>query len=189
MKKHDWRDCIGQYALSYWVRAHHIIAMVLCVLHALAGMVSATLFALGADILNDAAAATDTNGNNTVASLAIMNEQFPESTSRYVASTSVANILVSLVLLFTVSGYLLFFPACIVMFRRVERRLDGIVREMDHRPDHVIVLLPFEFSPVEHDGRRNQVKKHSHVTHHTSHLTLHTSHLTPHTSLFKFRWR
>jgi hypothetical protein len=33
------------------------------------------------------------------------------------------------------------------MFRRVARRLTNIINEMDHRPDHVDVFLPFEFSP------------------------------------------
>jgi hypothetical protein len=168
IKKHDWRDCIGQYALYYWVRMHHIVAIVLCVLYALAGFVCAALFANTADILDDAAAATDAHGNSTAASLAIFNEQFPPSFSRYVTSTSVLNIIVAVLLVFTVSGFLLFFPACIVMFRRVERRLETIVREMDHRPDHVNVLLPYEFSANagEHQGVRSQVKWHSrHVRH------------------------
>ena len=188
VKRFDWRDCIGQYALYYWVRSHHVIAIVLCVLHALAGIVTAAIFADTASVLDDAAAKTDANGNNTAASLAVFEGKFPASYSRYVASTSVVNILVASVLLFTVSGFILFFPACIVMFRRVERRLDGILREMDHRPDYVNVLLPYEFSNNADDGERSQVKKShvtrrtSHVTRHTSHLTPHTSHLTPHTS-------
>jgi len=43
--------------------------------------------------------------------------------------------------------YMLFSPACIVMFRRVERRLDAIIEEMNLRSGVGTVLLPFEFSP------------------------------------------
>jgi hypothetical protein len=62
-------------------------------------------------------------------------------------------------------SFLLFFPACIVMFRRVERRLNNIIKEMSHRSDVGNVFLPYEFSPggaqsqVEmQDGAQSQVE-------------------------------
>jgi hypothetical protein len=54
--------------------------------------------------------------------------------------------------------FLLFFPACIVMFRRVERRLDAIMQEMNHRSDLGTVFLPYEFSPTAADGARSQAE-------------------------------
>ena len=56
------------------------------------------------------------------------------------------------------SAFLLFFPACIVMFRRVERRLDAIIQEMNLRSDLGTVFLPYEFSPAAADGARSQVE-------------------------------
>jgi hypothetical protein len=43
-------------------------------------------------------------------------------------------------------SFLLFFPACIVMFRRVEQRLNAIILEMSLRSDIGNVFLPMEFS-------------------------------------------
>jgi hypothetical protein len=57
-----------------------------------------------------------------------------------------------------VAGFLLFFPPCIVMFHRVERRLNGIIQEMDHRTAHGNVLLPYEFSPIAADGTHTQAE-------------------------------
>jgi hypothetical protein len=56
------------------------------------------------------------------------------------------------------AAFVLFFPASIVMFRRVERRLDNIVQEMGLRSDHGNVLLPFEFSPPAADGSETQTE-------------------------------
>ncbi len=44
------------------------------------------------------------------------------------------------------------------MFRRVERRLDTIYNEMDHRSDIGNVFLPLEFSTPELDGSRTQIE-------------------------------
>jgi hypothetical protein len=52
-------------------------------------------------------------------------------------------------------SFLLFVPACIVMFRRVERRLNNIMKEMSHRSDVGNVFLPYEFSP---GGAQSQVE-------------------------------
>lgn len=51
-----------------------------------------------------------------------------------------------------VLSFLLFFPICIVMFRRVALRLSTIINEMDLRPDNGDVFLPYEFSPEGQSG-------------------------------------
>ncbi len=63
-----------------------------------------------------------------------------------------------MLLVFVASGYLIFFPACIVMFRRVERKLDSIVQEMNLRSDQGRAFLPFEFSPPAADGSHSQTE-------------------------------
>jgi len=47
----------------------------------------------------------------------------------------------------------LFFPAIIVMFRRVERKMEGLIMEMDNRSDVGNAFLPIEFSPRVADGQ------------------------------------
>ena len=55
-------------------------------------------------------------------------------------------------------AFLLFFPACIIMFRRVESRLDSIIQEMNHRSDLGTVFLPREFSPAAADSEQIQLE-------------------------------
>ncbi len=59
VKKFDWRDCIGEYALYYWVCSMHVIAMVACSLLVVARFVSAGFRAEIAGLWKQAAAATD----------------------------------------------------------------------------------------------------------------------------------
>ena len=74
------------------------------------------------------------------------------------ASESASVVLDAIVMLFLVPGFVLFFPAGIIMFRRIEQRLNNIISQIDHRPDHGDVLLPFEFSTPADDGQQNQLE-------------------------------
>lgn len=89
----------------------------------------------------------------------IDNEEHRRLTHNINYSSGFASVLAATVFVLMVSGFVLFFPACIVMFRRIERRLDAIILERDHRPDHINVLLPFEFLLSDRDGsRRSQIQ-------------------------------
>jgi hypothetical protein len=77
---------------------------------------------------------------------------------KVIGSLASSRVIEAAVLVLTACAFLLFFPACIVMFRRVERRLDAIIQEMNHRSDLGTVFLPYEFSPAAADGARSQVE-------------------------------
>jgi hypothetical protein len=70
----------------------------------------------------------------------------------------VSQLLEAAVLLLLLCTFLLYFPAVIVMFRRVERRLHALIQEMDHRSDVGTAFLPFEFSPRAADGSETQTE-------------------------------
>jgi hypothetical protein len=74
-------------------------------------------------------------------------QKIDSSYSRLNHSAGFSLILEATVLVITAAGFLLFFPACIVMFHRVERRLNTIIREMAYRSDIGTAFLPYEFSP------------------------------------------
>lgn len=63
-------------------------------------------------------------------------------------ANSVARMSEALAYIIMSAALVIFFPICIVMFRRVERRLASVMSQMDHRPDRGFVLLPYEFSPT-----------------------------------------
>ncbi len=149
--KFDWRDCVGEYALYKLVRAIHIIAMLLCALHVAARVVAAGFTAEEAARYNQAAAATDPEGRDTQASSQI-NSQILFDEARTNLPVTVARFLEAAVFVLCAFAFLLFFPACIIMFVRVERRLNTILEELNLRSDHGSALLPFEFSPREAEG-------------------------------------
>jgi hypothetical protein len=155
--KFDWRDCVGQYALYYLVRNLHKVAMLLCAFGIIARVCAAGFRGQVAGVFEQAAAATDRDGRETRASLMIViggNDIF----NNFTTAISVSQILEAAVLVLEAFAFLLFFPACIVMFRRVERRLETFIQEMNLRSDHGNAFLPFEFSPPAADGSQTQVE-------------------------------
>ena len=153
--KFDWRDCIGQYALYYWVRSMHVIAMVICSLNVAARIVAAGFTAKEAEDTDKAAAATDAKtGSETESSRGIWKSLRDDPNQE--AFILVSRVLECAALLLVLSGFLLFFPAIIVMFRRVERKLNVLILEMGNRSDVGTAFLPFEFSPRAADGSETQ---------------------------------
>jgi hypothetical protein len=155
-KRFDWRDCIGQYALYYWVRSMHVIAMLLCVLNIAARVVAAGSTAKEADIIFQAAAATNSTGGETDASRDLFLLTLGDQITR--VSVSVSRGCECAALLLVLSGFVMFFPAIIVMFRRVERKLDKLLMEMCLRSDQGTAFLPCEFSPRASDGSETQTE-------------------------------
>jgi hypothetical protein len=154
----DFRDYFGQYALYNLVRSMHLASMLLCTLNAVARFVAAGFFAHTAMLYDEAAAATDQKGADTRSSLDIwVNTTIPFFATRN-ASVTVTRVVEAVLLVFVAFGYLIFFPACIVMFRRVQRQLDSIVQEMNLRSDEGSAFLPFEFSPPAADGSHSQTQ-------------------------------
>ncbi len=153
----DWRDCVGQYALYYWVRYMHVIAMVLCALNVVARIVVSAFRSEAAQLLDHAAAETGADGSDTGSSAAInaIVEKYLQVLQRSYASVFAAQVIEASVLVLVAVSFLLIFPAVIVMFRRVERRLDGILQEMNLRSDVGNAFLPFEFSP---SGSETQIE-------------------------------
>jgi hypothetical protein len=153
----DWRDCVGQCALYYLVRNLHKVAMLLCAFEVIARASAAGFRGQAAGLFQQAADATDRDGSDTSASRDIFSF-IRNSFEGANISIAVSLILEAAVLLLEAFAFLLFFPACIVMFRRVERRLGTIIHEMSLRSDHGNVFLPFEFSPPAAGGSQTQVE-------------------------------
>ncbi len=147
-RKFDFRDCMGQYKMYYLVRSMNVVALMAAFLTFVALVVRSAFAAERAALLDQAAASLNTAGHATV----LQSIQSNETNSMWISSAR--HYLFAVTWVFAFAKFLLFFPACIVMFRRVQRRLVGIVREMDHRPDCGTVLLPFEFSPQSVNGQR-----------------------------------
>ena len=135
----------------------HVIAMVLCALNVVARMVVSAFRSEAAQLLDHAAAETGADGSDIRSSAAINTivEKYLEVLKRSYASVFVAQVLEASVLVLVAFTFLLIFPAVIVMFRRVERRLDGILQEMNLRSDVGYAFLPFEFSP---SGSETQIE-------------------------------
>ncbi len=121
------------------------------------GFVAGALLTALAGLLDQAAEATDAAGGATEASLRI-EKDVADGEKAYRTALVAANACEAAVLVFVTTAFVTFFPASIVMFRRVERRLDNIVQEMNLRSDHGNVLLPFEFSPPAADGSETQTE-------------------------------
>jgi hypothetical protein len=157
-KKFDLRDCIGEYALHYWVRSMHVIAMVACSLYLVARWVAAGIRAEIAGIYNQAAASTDVNGRDTDTSRSYINTTLQNAFDKQIKTASATNVIEAATFVFVASGFVLFFPAIIVMFRRVERKMERLILEMDHRSDVGNAFLPVEFLPRAADGSVTQTE-------------------------------
>ncbi len=157
-KKFDLRDCIGEYALYYWVRSMHVIAMVACSLHLVVCCVIAGFHAEAAGIYIQAAASTDVNGGDTDTSKSYFNTTLQNAFDRTGKALATAGVIEATTLVFVASGILMFFPTIIVMFRRVERKMEGLILEMDHRSDVGNAFLPVEFSPHAADESATQTE-------------------------------
>ena len=159
-KRFDWRDCVGQYRLYYMVRTMHVLAIVLCALHIVARFVFAGYRAERSVLYDEAAAACDAEGNDarSASDLKEWDARDKASALNRERVLSVTRILDAIIFLFMAFGFLLFFPACIVMFRRVQRRLKTIMQEMSLRSDVGSVFLPYEFSSTAANGERTQME-------------------------------
>jgi hypothetical protein len=144
-KPFDWRDYFGQYRLYYWVRSMQVISMVMCTSDIVARWVVVGYRATQAWVVYQAAAGEQEGYQSAVAA--------NTGSSAYRISLAASLILEAAVLLFEGCGFLLFFPASIVMFGRVERKLDMLLQELSLRSDQGTAFLPFEFSPPATDGR------------------------------------
>ena len=160
VEKFDWRDCAGQYRLYYLVRSLHMLAMLLCGISIVARVVAAAFVFEAAKLYDEAAAACNAEGTDTrsAADRKIWFDALSTAFGKTSESLSASRVTEAAVLVLTAGAFLLFFPACIVMFRRVERRLDAIIQEMSLRSDLGTVFLPFEFSPPAADGSQSQVE-------------------------------
>ncbi len=156
-KKFDFRDFFGEYALYYWARSMHVIAIVLCSLNIVVGFVSAGLSAESAGLAAQAAAAT-ADGRDTRASLGIFFNQQQASDRRFRISLGVGQVIETAVLVFVCTCFLFFFPATLEMFNRIERKMDVLLQEMHLRTDQGTAFLPFEFSPQAADGAETQTE-------------------------------
>jgi hypothetical protein len=158
-KPFDCRDCVGQYALYYMVRYLHKIVMIICALNAAARVVAAAFRAETAQFLDQAGAATDAAGRETDLSRTMNANSVAISFRNANTAIALTQVLEAAAFLIVALAFLLFFPIIIVMFRRVERRMDGVLREMQHRKsDNGNVCLPFEFSPRAADGSDTQIE-------------------------------
>ena len=138
----------------------HVLVMLLCALNVPAWIAAAALYAEKAVLFDEAAAACDAGGNDLRSASARQEWDDRNNMSEKninLAFVAVGGLEVAIRVLMALC-FLLFFPACIVMFRRVERRLDAIMQEMNHRSDLGTVFLPYEFSPAAADGARSQAE-------------------------------
>ncbi len=133
--------------------------MLLCSLNVVARCVLAAYRAEKAGLFDEAAAACDAEGKDTRSPSAIKDWQSRDSASSENREKSLfaTRFLEAFVLVMMAFSFQLFFPACLVMFRRVERKLDSIIQEMSLRSDIGSVFLPFEFSAAAADGTKTQV--------------------------------
>jgi hypothetical protein len=129
------------------VRSFNAVCVVLCSLIALADIVETTFRAEKANLFDEAAASTNADGSDSLVSLHNFNIAEAINLEKYQASTSVERSLVASLFVLMSFAYTLYFPACIVMFRRIELKFDSHIREMSHRSDTGSAFLPYEFSP------------------------------------------
>lgn len=142
----DPRDCIGEYPLYYCIRRLAKFVVLLSALLVIPSMVVAGLSANNSLIHEQVVAALDGDGQSNNSTKALRQEAV-DNIRKLGFANSVYFVLASFVLMTMSVAYVIFVPICIVMFYRIELRLDGVVGEMEHRPDYAHVLLPFEFSP------------------------------------------
>jgi hypothetical protein len=154
----DCRDCVGQYALYNAVRLMRRFSILLCALNIIVRVVLVGFRGEIARKLYEVAAACDANGEDTVESRAIFNQQLQRAMSMTDICLSVALVLEAATLVLIACGFCLFFPAIIVMFRRIQAMLDALLQQMALRSDLGTVLLPFEFADYESDGSPTQLE-------------------------------
>jgi hypothetical protein len=133
------------------------IAVVLCIGSVVSRGVAGAFNAQRVLLIDRAAAETAADGSDTEASKRTISDAL-DSTGAFAVSFAVSQLFEAAVLVLEASAFLLFFPACIVMFWRVERRLETLIQEMKLRSDHGNAFLPFEFSPPAADGSHTQVE-------------------------------
>jgi hypothetical protein len=135
----------------------HVIALVICSLRIVAGIVAAGFRAESVMFIDRAAALTGTSGERTTRSDE-MDDKAEALSFDSNQSFSVALVLEAAVYVFEISGFLLFFPAIIIMFGRIGRKMDALIQEMNLRSDHGTAFLPVEFSPQAADGSNTQTE-------------------------------
>ncbi len=138
------------------MRSMHAIALLLCVLNIAARVVAAGSTAKEAEMFFQAAAATNSTGGETDASRDLYKLALGDQISK--VSVSVSRGFECAALLLVLSGFVMFFPAIIVMFRRVERKMDKLLMELCLRSDQGTAFLPYEFSPRAADGSETQTE-------------------------------
>jgi hypothetical protein len=144
--------------MYYLVRSMHTMGTVLSSINIAAYVVTAGFRAHASALLEQAASATHDNGAETMTSRHVYEHQVLPALKQTYTAQSVARIIEASLLVFVASAFLLFFPACIVMFRRVQRKLETIFQEMNLRSDCGNAFLPFEFSTPAEDGSVTQVE-------------------------------
>ena len=138
----------------------HVLAMLLCASNVVVSVVATAFRSEKAGLYNEAAAACNAEGRDTRSQSDrddwIKREQtLDDNQNKTLTATQSFE---AAVILLMAGAFLLFFPACIVMFRRVKSRLDSIKQEMNHRSDIGTVFLPQEFSPAAADGEQIQLE-------------------------------
>jgi hypothetical protein len=128
--------------------------MLLCGISIVARVVAAAFSFEAVKLWDEAAAACNAEGTDTrsAADQEIWKGAVSTADVKTGRPLSASRVIEAAVLVLTAGAFLLFFPACIVMFRRVERRLKTIMQEMSLRSDVGSVFLPYEFSPAAADG-------------------------------------
>ncbi len=109
---------------------------------------------------SQAAALTDANGSATDTSKILINSTLQDADDKVNKALAAAGVIEAATLVFVAvdiaSGFALFFPTIIIMFGRVERKMQGLIMEMDQRTDVGNAFLPVEFLPCEADGSVTQ---------------------------------
>jgi hypothetical protein len=159
LKIFDCRDYFGQYALYYWARSVSKLATLLCVLNILARVTGIGFTSQKSQLFDQAAAATDAQGGDTEVSLSFLQRAVsPEVHTGTFTSNAVGSVFEATLLVFVAVAFLLFFIIVIVMFRRVELKLELLIQEMRLRSDQGTAFLPFEFLPRPADGSDTQTE-------------------------------
>ncbi len=153
----DLRDCIGQYALFYWVRSMHIISILLSSVNILVRIVAAAFDAEAAGFFEQAASSTDLHGGRTKQSSEFTTKA-NSCLDKSEKSIAVSRIIEATIFFFVLSGFMLFFPAIIVMFGRIKQKMNDLIQEMCLRTDVGNAFLPFEFLPRTADGSATQTE-------------------------------
>jgi hypothetical protein len=151
-KRFDLRDCVGQYALYYWVCSMHVIAMLLCSMHVIAMLLCSM------HVAARMVAAAFTPEQATLVDQASEGKRIADLRAAISRTIAACRVVEAAALLLVASGFLLFFLPIIVMFYRIEQRIASLRREMQLRSDLGNVFLPFEFSPRLADGSESQTE-------------------------------